>query len=309
MGRANRKFFSLSQYRAPFNYELAGQHYHLVMDNGKEYSLKFLDGENLEWAEKGEAYKWDAYECMKGNDTTYYVHAQPQSLQGTVSYSWILDLAQNLVTMVITEEGQIPAAQRLIRVTPIFGAIKLPGRPLSEMRHSFTDRMVGKHIIWHYNPSAAVQHVYYRPFLYRLPKFEMAAFRRRLEDASGNIPDPEDLARYEKRYAYRERTKDTYPICEEPCFHIRISDTMNLFCFCEENETIMDPEQAIGGGGLIMLQDIERLIDVGLSYGLNEYYMLSAYGEENENGDPVDDIPSPYDETHLQSIPCIYQQK
>ena len=81
MGRPNRKFFSLSQYRAPFNYELANQHFHLVMDNGKEYSLKFLDGENLEWAEKGEAYKWDAYECMKGDDTTYYVHAQPQSLR------------------------------------------------------------------------------------------------------------------------------------------------------------------------------------------------------------------------------------
>jgi hypothetical protein len=308
MSNSNRKIFGLGQYKSPFNYELSGKHFHIFMDNGKEYLVNFLDGEILDWAEKGEAYKWDTYECLKGDDTTYFVHIQPQIFGGKVSYSWILDLVQNLVTLVITEEGVIPAADRLIRVTPVFGAIKLLGRPLSEKRHSFTDRMVGEHIIWHYNPTFAAQHIYHTPNLYRLPRIEIKELRKIYEDKSGNITNPEDLEKMEKLEASFTRSKDTYPICEEPCFHIRISDTMNLFCFCEENGAMKDPEHAIGGGGLILLQDIERLIDVGLGYGLGEYSMLTAYGERNENGDPLDDVASPYDQTKLQSMPCIYQQ-
>lgn len=308
MSKVNRKFIGFSQFKAPFNYELAGKNFHLVMDDGKAYSLNFVDGETLEWAEIGQNCAWDAYECMKGDDTTYFVHVQPKAYEGKVNHSWIIDLAQNLVTLVITEEGVIPAAARLIRVTPVFGAIKLPGCPLNKNRHSFTDRMVGKHILWHYSPGFAIQHIYHTPFLYRLPKFDMATFRKRFEDKSGNVTDPEDLEKIAKRQAYYDRTKDTYPICEEPSFHIRISDNMNLFCFCEENEVLMDPEQAIGGGGLILLQDIERLTDVGLSYCLGEYYMVTAFGEENEEGDPVDNVASPYDQTKLQTMPCIYQQ-
>jgi hypothetical protein len=308
MSTINRKFYGLSQYRSPFNYELTGKHFHFVMDNGKEYSINFLDGEMLDWAKKGEAYQWDNYECMKGNDTTYLVHIQPQAFGGTVSYSWIIDLVQKLVTLVITEEGLFPAYKRLIRVTPVFGAIKLPGHPLSEKRHSFTDRMVGEHIVWHYNPGSAIQHIYHSPYLYRLPTIDFKELRKMFEDKSGNITDPEDLAKMEKLTEPFIRMKETYPLTEEPCFHIRISDTMNLFVFNEENATVKDPEQAMGGGGLVLLQDIERLLDVGLSYSLGEYYMVTAYGEINENGDPVDDVVSPYDQTKLQSMPCIYQQ-
>jgi hypothetical protein len=307
MGKDNRKFYGYSQYKAPYSYELSGQSLHLIMDDGQDYRLRFLDGENLEWAKQGQSGAADRYECMKGDDTTYFVHVQPQAFEGKVNHSWIIDLAQDLATLVVTEEGVIPAAARLVRVTPVFGAIKRAGRPLNSQRHAFTDRMVGRHIIWHYSPGFSIQHIYHAPHLYRLPRFDMAAFSKRFEDEAGRVNDPEDVARIEKRRAYYERTKETYPFCEEPCFHIRISENMNLFCFCEENETMMDPEQAIGGGGLILLQDIERLTDVGLSYCLGEYYMVSAFGEENLSGDPIDKVPSPYDQTRLQTMPCIYR--
>jgi hypothetical protein len=302
MGKANRKFYSLSQYKAPFCYELSGKHFHIFLDDGSEYSLFFLDGENLQYVKKGEAFQWDSYECMKGDDTTYFVHVKPYQFAGKVNHSWILDLAQNLVTLIITEEGVIPASERLIRVTPVFGAIKAQGRQLTGKRHSFTDRMVGRHIYWHYNPGFSIQHIYHKPTLYRLPQYDVEGMKKRYEAAT----DPEERARLEAYLDRFERTKESYPFCEEPCFHIMISDTMNLFCFCEENETLTDPKKAIGGGGLILLQDIERLTDVGLGYGLGEYYMLSAYGVENENGDEVDSLVAPYDETRLQTIPCIY---
>jgi hypothetical protein len=307
MGKDNRKFYGYSQYRAPLNYELAGKFFHLIMDDGHDYKLRFLDGETLEWTVNDASRATDGYTCLKGDDTTYFVHVQPQALGGKVNHAWIIDLAQNLATLVVTEEGAIPASARLVRVTPVFGAIKQAGRPLDDRRHSFTDRMVGRHIIWHYSPSFSIQHIYHAPHLYRLPLFDMATFSKRFEDKAGNVTDPEDIARIAKRQAYYERTKELYPFCEEPCFHIRISENMNLFCFCEENETLLDPEQAIGGGGLILLQDIERLTDVGLSYCLGEYYLVSACGEENFDGDPIDQVPSPYDQTRLQTMPCIYR--
>jgi hypothetical protein len=34
--------------------------------------------------------------------------------------------------------------------------------------------------------------------------------------------------------------------------------------------------------------------------------MLSAFGVENEDGDEVDDLIAPYDQTKLETIPCIY---
>lgn len=302
MGKTNEKFIGLSQFRVAFNYELSGKHFHIFLDDGKEYSLHFLDGENLQYGEKGEALIWESYECMKGDDTTYFVHIQPSKFKGKVNHSWIIDLAENLVTLIITEEGMIPASERLIRLTPIFGAIKVQGRKLSEKRHSFSDEMVGRHIYWHYNPGFAIQHIYHKPTLYRLPRYDVENLKKRFAESTDPI-ERARLAPYVDRF---ERTKESYPFCEEPCFHIRISDTMNLFAFCEENETLYDPKKAVGGGGLILLQDTERLTDVGLSYCLGEYYMISAYGDENDNGDPVDELVAPYDQTKLQTIPCIY---
>ena len=41
MGKVNRKFYGLSQYKGPFCYELAGKRFRLVMDNGADYALSF----------------------------------------------------------------------------------------------------------------------------------------------------------------------------------------------------------------------------------------------------------------------------
>ncbi|MBQ3880541.1 MAG: MoaF N-terminal domain-containing protein, partial [Oscillospiraceae bacterium] len=98
MGKINRKFIGLSQFRGPFCFELAGKHFHFVLDDGREYSLFFPDGETVQWAEKGKPYLWDSYECLKGDDTTYFVTYQPSGME-RFRFNWIIDTAQRLVTL------------------------------------------------------------------------------------------------------------------------------------------------------------------------------------------------------------------
>ena len=67
------------------------------------------------------------------------------------------------------------------------------------------------------------------------------------------------------------------------------------------------PDHQAGGGGLLLLQDIERLIESGVGFSLDRYYMVSAYGVGNEDGDPFDALPTPYEEEWkiLTSMPSI----
>jgi len=296
------KYNPLEQYRAPLNFELAGKSFHLVMDDGSELSLLFLDGENLQWAEKGKAFVWDTYSCLKADDTTYFIYVAPAVHEGRIRYSLILDLLQNLVTEVKFLKETMPEDPRLMKVIPLFGAIKLPGRELPEKRHFFTDRMAGRRITWHYNPGFAIQHIYYRPTLYRLPAFDLEAAKKDYEECS----DPDEKERLLDKVVRLTRGIKDYPFAEEPCFHITVNDHLNLFCFCEENEYLYDPERAMGGGGLLLLQDIDRLIDVGLGYGCTDFFLLSAYGVEGFEPDPVESREAPYDESVLRTIPCIY---
>ena len=308
MGKINRKFIGLSQYRGPFCFELAGRHFHLVLDDGREFSLNFLDGETLQWAEKGKPYVWDSYECLKGDDTTYFVFMRPACGEGKFTWNWILDTAQRLVTFDVMEERYEPDLFRLVRNTPTFGAIKVPGRPLPEIRHHLSARMVGEHIFWHYNPGMGIQHIYHAPNCIRAStgdgKTPEETMRGRLADLLAS-PDPKVRAEAEATIEGYRRRQSYYPFYEEPCFHIWINDHLNLLCFAEEIMDRQDPEHLAGGGGILLLQDIERLIDVGVCFNVGEYYMVTAYGDSNENPDPLDTEPSPYNWDELTSMPSI----
>ncbi|MCQ2512251.1 MAG: MoaF N-terminal domain-containing protein [Lachnospiraceae bacterium] len=300
------KFDPLLQFRAPYNYELAGKNFNIIMDDGNEFFICFIDGENLQWAENGGDFVWRKYECLKGEANLYFVHIIVSTEKGKeVHYSLVLDVAQDLVTLVITEEGLIEPFERLIKVTPVFGAIKYPGKALTEKRHCFTDRMTGRRIEWHYSSNFFKMHIYYKPTLYRLPKVDVGSFERRYAAEE----DPAEKERL-KGWVDRFNTElPLYPFGEEPCFHITINDHFNLFCFCEENETRLYPDHSIAGGGLILLQDLDRLVQNGLGYGLGSYDLTTAYGVERFEPDEVESLDSPYDNTNLETIPCIYDIK
>ena len=98
-----------------------------------------------------------------------------------------------------------------------------------------------------------------------------------------------------------------YPMFEEPCYHVWIKDNMNLFCFVEEIMCRRSPNHDQGGGGILLLQDIERLLEVGVAFNVNENYMVSAYGDSNEDFDPFDTAPSPFEEEwkNITSMPSL----
>ena len=300
------KFDPLLQFRGPNSYELAGKNLNIIMDDGNEFYVSFLDGENLLWSENKAAPVLRSYEALKGETDLYIAHIIVSTEEGKeVHQGIVLDLAQDLVTLVMMEEGLIEEADRLIRVTPSFGAIKYPGKPLPEKRHCFTDRMTGRRISWHYSSNFFKTHIYFKPTLYRLPFVDHDSFRRRMEAEE----DPAEKARLKEFVDRFARTKEKYPFAEEPCFHVTINDHFNLFCFVEENETRADPLKAVGGGGLLLLQDLDRLIQNGLGFGLGTYTMCTAYGKEEFEPDEVEFLDVPFEETNLKTIPCIYDIK
>ena len=87
-----------------------------------------------------------------------------------------------------------------------------------------------------------------------------------------------------------------------------IKENLNLFCFAEEIMCRRSPGHDQGGGGILLLQDVERLLEVGICFNVRENYMVSAYGDSNEKGDPFDTLPTPYEEEWkiLTSMPSIY---
>ena len=303
------QFTGLSQYKIAFNYELAGKHFHLIMDSGEEVSMYFMDGENVQIAEKGQPYVFETYECLKGDDATYLVHIQPVSGKGLINKTYVLDTAQNLVTLVLMEEAFDPEHPRLIRTTPFFGAIKAPGRKLPTIRHHLSKRMVGKHIVWHYNDGMALQHIYYSPTVVRASPGPGLTQEDMLQNRFGEdlaSDDPERRARAEAGIREFKERNEWYPFYEEECFHVWISERLNLFCFVEENMTMRSPGFKSGGGGILLLQDIERCVDVGVSFSAGEYYMCTAFGEENNIEDPLDSAESPFDWTDLKCMPSVH---
>jgi len=299
-----KQFYGLSQYKGPFNYELSGKHFRLVMDDGREFSLNFTDGENLQWAGKGEAYRWDTYEAMKGDDTTYFVYVRPAVGEGKLVWVFILDTLQSLVTMVVIEEGKVPEWPQLETITPYFGAIKVPGRALPGIRHHLSDRMAGHGIYWYYNPGKSLQHLYHGASNVRA---DSGPGRNILDDIRDKIAETSDAQEKEQLQAELkvwEASTATYPIFDEPAFHIWINDHLNLFGFLEENKMLYYPDH-VGGGGILLLQDIERLVDIGLCYNRNDYYMLTAYGREETRHDPLMDVETPYDWSVLRGMPSL----
>ena len=311
MGKVNRKFPGLSQYKAPFCYELAGKSFRLVMDDGRVFALRFLDEKRLEWAEDKHPLRVDEYQCLKGDDTTYLVNIRLPEDEGKFAYNWVLDTEQRLVTLDIMEWYYEKDLDHLIRNTPSFGAIDVPGLPLPAIRHHLSTRMAGKHIFWHYNPGHVLQHIYHSPRAIRASTGDgltpLETQRNRMKYLLES-PNPEDRAEAEKSIeAFRQR-ETYYPLFEEPCFHVWIKENLNLFCFVEEIMCRRSPNHDQGGGGLLLLQDIERLLEVGVSFSANGSNMVSAYGDSNENGDPFDTLPTPYAEEwkNLTSMPSIY---
>jgi hypothetical protein len=272
----NIPFEGNSQYRGGLCYELSGQNFHLVMDDGHDYLIQFVSGETLMWSQDSGSFRWESYECLKVDEETYFVNLELKNMPYRYSIALILDTAQSLVTISIANQGHHPKLPEMINTRFIFGAIKIDGQPLPKKRHGYTNDMTGKRIFWRYSPIFAITHVYYNPFYYRISRLDSPEWERRPK------PTPEQLAEMQE-----------WPT-DEPSTYIKIKDNIYLFSFIEDSYI----RKRGRGYNLQICMDIDRLHDVGKSFGINpngpENYLFVAVGQWEESDGSIESQESKY---------------
>lgn len=273
-------FEGLSQYRPPLVYELAGRSFDLVMDDGYDYALRFLDGETLTWQRADGPLRREHYECLKGDETTYFVNLEVADASPRAGLSMVLDLDNALVTCLVARQGENPRYPFLITNRVVFGALRLPDRPLPLKRHGYTRDMVGTAVEWVYSPDFRIIHVYCNERYYRVAMPQDMSQRNREDNAA-------------MAEAFRG-----YPDPTEPALYIRIKEGMYLFSFIEQRlETMTGPTTR--GNNLAFLMNFRRMYDVGRSFGANarqlpENYLFGAYGRFVEVDPKLMSYESPY---------------
>jgi hypothetical protein len=265
-----KQYEGMSQYRPPLCFELVGKKFELVLDNGYDYELSFTDRKNLSYGLIDGEKKVYAYDCLKAEDDTYFVNMEMVGETPRTGLSFILDMEQSLVTVVYVRVGTNPKLPKLPETEIIFGAIRREDGTIPTIRHGYTTDMIGTAIHWRYG-TLQVVHVYSSERYYRLtiPKEEIE--RRRAMAPEGERM--EDFFNKERVY-------------EEPSDYIKIKDGIYVFSM---TESMMCRERG-QGNNLLFLMNLNRMYDVGRSFGHNgegqpENYTYGAYGEYYDASD------------------------
>ena len=260
----------MSQYRPPLCFELVGKDLTLVMDDGYDYQLKFLDREKLLYGKIGEEADTYKYDCLKADDDTYFVNLSMTGDAIKSANTFILDMEQSLVTWEFIKMGHNPRLPKQPSTEITFGAIKKEDGTIPTIRHGYTTDMIGKAICWRYGTMSVV-HVYSSERYYRL------------------TTTPEEMERRIKanpEAAAMIRARNTTRIYEEPSDYIKIKDGIYVFSMTE----CMANRQRGQGNNLFFLMNLNRMYDVGRSFGYNgegnpENYTYGAYGEYYDASD------------------------
>ena len=261
-------FEGLSQYCPPHCYELAGRELTVCMDSGWDYVLRF-DRETVAWGKAGEEPRTDAYVCLKAEDQTYFINAEITGVTPRLGLTLILDDENDLVTVIEGRQGMNPKFPYLVEICAHFGAVLRPDGTLNDRRHGYTTDLVGRAVLWTYSPSFRIVHVYRTERYYNvtMPRSEKAPTPEQMEEARSMA---------ESFAGYKDPT--------EPALYIRIKKGIYVFAFAEQNlEKFTGPKTR--GNSLAFLMNLERMYDVGRSFGTNadqqpENYCFGAYGQE-----------------------------
>lgn len=144
--------------RPPFSTAMVGKKLKLCYDEGIVISYDFIDLHKLIWQAEGEGEKHEEYyEALDADDgITLVVHiikgTSPQQARMTV-----FDFKENLVTTFFAKIGN-QFSTREVHRDICFGYIDCGKIP--ESRHSLTQDLVGRSIIWTYSPKFTIQHMY-----------------------------------------------------------------------------------------------------------------------------------------------------
>lgn len=272
-------FEGLSQWRQPPNFELAGRRFEFVMDALPVCAADFVSSRRLVWFD-GKDQRNLPYTCAKIDNLTYFVNFEYQEGGTRMNPTLVLDLEQSLVTLVVTQVGYSTKYPKMTGADHYFGAILGEG-PLPGIRHSYTEDFVGKRIRWHYSPVFQIVHVYYSSEAIRITFPQEALKAMRETPVEKLVPDA---------YDYVVNGYD------EPTKYIKIKDRVYLINTCEQHKGM----RHLSGNSMLFLMDVERVHDVGRSFGYAgdhvtpENYMFSAHGEFVYSDGGVETHESPY---------------
>ena len=265
----------ISQFLPPFSYELAGESFTFVMDDGYDYFLRVIDDKTLEWHWAGDAPKTEQYLCLKGDDTTYLLSFELQGVSPRVNHTFVIDREQDLVTRLISKIGTNPRYPYLMKTEYEYGAIHREGAEVRLYpRHGFSNDVTGTAVQWSYDSETASQHAYYCSNYYRI--------------TYPRDPNYSEIAK--KMSEMFNSFVQRLPSTDEPCTYIKIKEGMYLFTLTEANgEKILGAE--MGGfrsNTMSYLHNFKTVRTYGRSFGtstppgkdeVHRHLMFAAYGK------------------------------
>ena len=259
----------LSVFRPPLVYELTGRKLTLVFDDGFDRTLVFKDRSTLSFDVEGEAKDY-AYECLKGGDRCYFVNFEDREADPRLGISLVLDLEQDLVTMVLAHLNPNPKYEGLPSADYVFGAIQREDGSLNKLRHGYTTDLVAKSVSWNYG-YFDIAHVYATERLYRV-SFSARGMARALRGRpelrgggmGGRTPSPQD-------------------VYEDYLSVIKIREHIYLVGLLET----VKARQRGSGSSILVLMDLEGMHDVGRDFSVNGSHTLGAFGVYHDAGETL----------------------
>ena len=261
----------LSVFRPPLVYELTGKRFTLVFDDGYDRNLVFKDRKTLSFGTEGEEKEY-AYECLKSADRCYFVNFEDPDLRPRLGITLVLDLMQDLVTMVLAHMYVNPKIPGMPSSDYVFGGILREDGTVPTIRHGFTTDLVGTSISWNYG-RFDIAHVYATEHYYRVSfsaRGLARAYRGRPELRQGGMGG---------------RTPSAQDVYEDFLTPIKIRDRIYLVDLLE---TVKARQQG-HGNSILVLMNLDEMHDVGRSFGSNREggngnNTLGAFGVYHDAG-------------------------
>jgi hypothetical protein len=279
----NPSIGGMKQYLEPATNELAGKTLEVHLDGLPAMLVHFLDATNLQWARLGEPFRWEEYEAAKGDENLYIIKFLLAESSPLTHVTLVWDAVNTLITCVMAVLGEDKAHPRLVESKIYFGAQKLSRCPLTATRHSMTDELLGKRVIWRYNPNDEVMHIYHGTDHFRLGDSEKQLAENATEEAK-------------EHYELFLKRKGIYPCYEEPAYYIKLREGFYLYSVTESNINRILPQQ--GGNQLLILLNAYRVRYIGRVFGLRgdgsvENDFIGGIGRFSAQPDTVESRPYP----------------
>ncbi len=217
----------LRQFIAPASRELDGHTFTIHWKDGKQAVL-YIQREVVSLDSSEDIRRYPVQSIVKASDDAYLLLLS-SSADDRHYPTIVLDMNTGSVAMIT---AFIASGDRLVRFETRLGCIRTQAA-----LPRFTTQLVGKRIIWTYNPYDEIMHIFISGSRFRLGHWDGIA---------SPCPD-EDERRALDWITCRSRQ---YPCYEEPAFYLRLDEELYLYGVVERNINRLFPEQ---GGNLLIV--------------------------------------------------------